>query len=152
MKMNKKILIGGSIAAFIISAIAGVYIYTKKSIEKVAAAIDDTFDIGENNVQYEYKIQQEEINGQKVITESVYPKEEEKRTIKMPKISYSRYDVIGVDHAMQDDINELKEKVKELEQNLNRLSGNCNYSILFDDKHYNDYMKTMDAFFGDDGK
>jgi len=47
--MNKKILIGGGIAAFIIGAIAGVYIYTKKSIEKIAAAIDDTFDIGDNN-------------------------------------------------------------------------------------------------------
>ena len=48
--MNKKVLIGGGIAAFVISAIAGLYVYTKKSIGKIAAAIDDTFDIGENNV------------------------------------------------------------------------------------------------------
>lgn len=149
--MSKKILISGGIAAFVISAIAGLYVYTKKSIKKIAVAIDDTFDIEEDNVQCEYKVQQEEINGQKVITESVYPKEEEKRTIKMPKISYSCYDAIGVDRAMQNDIDELKTKVEELEKKIDNLNV-ANYNILFDDKNYKDYMNTLNAFYGDDGK
>lgn len=150
--MNKKILIGGGIAAFIIGAIAGVYIYTKKSIEKIAAAIDDTFDIGDNNniIQCQFDLTKTNKNGSSCAKNAFIPEDkEDKRTIKMPKISYCCYDAVSVDRAMQNDIDELKEKVKELEY---RLSGNCNYNILFDDKHYNDYMKTMDAFFGDDGK
>ena len=146
---NKKILIGGGVAAIIVGAIVGRYIYIKNSIKKIAAAMDDDFDIEDDNAQYEYKAQQEKINGQKVTIENVYPKEEEKRTIKMPKISYCCYDTVEINRAMQNDINELKEKVKELEY---RLDNNCNYNILFDDKHYNDYIETMDAFFGDDGK
>lgn len=150
--MNKKILIGGGIAAFIIGAIAGVYIYTKKSIEKIAAAIDDTFDIEDNNntIQCQFDLTKTNKNGSSCAKNVFIPKEEEeKRTIKMPKISYCCYDAVDVNRAMQNDINELKEKVKELEY---RLSANYNYNILFDDKYYNDYMKTMDAFFGDDGK
>ena len=157
MKMNKKILIGGGIAAFIISAIAGVYIYTKKSIGKIAAAIDDTFDIGDNNntIQYQFDLTKTNKNGSSCAKNVFIPKEEEgeeKRTIKMPKISYCCYDTVGVDRAMKNDIDELKERVEKLEQNLNCLNGNCNYNILFDDKHYNDYINTMDAFFGDDKK
>lgn len=152
--MNKKrILIGGGIVAFVISAIAGLYVYTKKSIKKVAAAIDDTFDIGDNNtttIQCQFDLTKTNKNGSSVAKNAFISKEEEeKSTIKMPKISYCCYDAVGIDRAMQNDIDELKERVEKLEY---QLSGNCNYSILFDDKYYNDYTKTMDAFFGDDGK
>ena len=150
--MNKKVLIGGGIAAFVISAIAGLYVYTKKSIKKVAAAIDDTFDIGDNNntiIQCQFDLTKTNKNGSSVAKNTFIPKGEEESTIKMPKISYCCYDAVGIDRAMQNDIDELKERVEKLEY---QLSGNCNYNILFDDKHYNDYMNTMDAFFGDDGK
>ena len=73
---NKKILIGGGVAAIIVGAIVGRYIYIKNSIKKIAAAMDDDFDIEDDNAQYEYKAQQEKINGQKVTIENVYPKED----------------------------------------------------------------------------
>ncbi len=152
MKVNKKVLIGGGITIFVISAIAGLYFYTKKSIGKIASAIDDTFDIGDNNntIQYQWDLTKTNKNGSSCAENVFIPKEDEEvRTLKMPKISYCCYDAVGIDRAMQNDIDELKKRVEKLEY---QLSGNCNYSILFDDKHYNDYMNTMDAFFGDDGK
>lgn len=47
--MNKKILISSGVAVFIIGAIAGLYYYTKESINKIVAAMDDTFDIEDDN-------------------------------------------------------------------------------------------------------
>ena len=148
---NKKIFIGGGVAAIIVGAIVGRYIYIKNSIKKIAAAMDDDFDIEENNdtIQCQFDLTKTNKNGSSYAKNAFIPKEEEKRTIKMPKISYCCYDTVEINRAMQNDINELKEKVKELEY---RLDNNCNYNILFDDKHYNDYIETMDAFFGDDGK
>ncbi len=67
----------------------------------------------------------------------------------MPKISYCCYDAVDVNRAMQNDINKLKEKVKELEY---RLSGNYNYNISFDDQFYKDNFNTLNIFDGDDGK
>ena len=150
---NKKFLIGGGIAAFIIGTVVGVYIYTKKSIGKIAAAIDDTFDIEDNNntIQYQFDLTKTNKNGSSCAKDAFISEEEEKRTIKMPKISYCCYDTVGIDRAMQNDIDELKTKVEELEKKIDNLNV-ANYNILFDDKHYNDYIKTMNAFFGDDGK
>ena len=43
--MKKKTVINGSILIFVIGAVAGLYFYTKRSIKKIVAAMDDTFDI-----------------------------------------------------------------------------------------------------------
>lgn len=43
--MKKKPVINGSILIFVIGAVAGLYFYTKRSIKKIVAAMDDTFDI-----------------------------------------------------------------------------------------------------------
>ena len=125
-----------------------------KCAEKLQDDITD-FCLSEDNnntIQCQFDLTKTNKNGSSCAKNAFIPKEEkeeEKRTIKMPKISYCCYDAVGIDRAMQNDIDELKERVEKLEY---QLSGNCNYNILFDDKHYNDYMNTMDAFFGDDGK
>ena len=150
MKVNKKVLIGGGIAAFIIGAIAGLYVYTKKSIGKIAAAIDDTFDIGEENkndtIQYQFDTTKVNKNN-----ETITPKDEA-RTIKFAKVpNFTCYDAVDVDHTMQDNIDKLRIKVEELENKINSLTT-VDYTYLFDDKNYKDYMNTMEAYFGDDGK
>jgi hypothetical protein len=48
-KMKKKTVINGSIFIFVIGAVAGLYFYTKRSIKKIIATMDETFDIEGNN-------------------------------------------------------------------------------------------------------
>ena len=124
--MNKKVLIGGGIAALVIGAIAGLYVYTKKSIGKIAAAIDDTFDIEmQMNVQPKYdKAENQE--------------KTETKKFKIPE--YSTYDCVAIDHSIEDDIDLLKKNVDELW---------TKYDELF---NYQSYINTINLFDGDDGK
>ena len=50
IRMNKKVVIGGGVVALVLGVVAGLYFYTKKTIGKIAAAIDDTFDIEDDYI------------------------------------------------------------------------------------------------------
>ena len=92
--MNNKVLISGGVAAFIIGAIAGLYYYTKKSINKIVAAMDDTFDIEDDNntIQCQFDLTKTNKNGSSYAKGAFIPKEEEeknqKETIKIHNFKF----------------------------------------------------------------
>lgn len=161
--MNKKVVISGGVVALVIGAVAGLYFYTKKTIGKIAAAIDDTFDIEDD---YIHEQKDEEINEQKIHTESVYPKDEKKRTINIDKnaahFQLKQYPII-------DEINKIKEQLKKCEdcpyKNKNQPTYPAWWGIYLpyegegitwmdnaDDKWFRDHINTVNLFDGDDGK
>lgn len=160
IRMNKKVMIGGGVVALVIGAVAGLYFYTKKTIGKIVAAIDDTFDIEDD---YIHEQKDEEINGQKIHTESVYPKDEKKRVVTM-KGHIKPYPII-------DKINEIQEQLKKCEdcpyKNKNQPiypawwgiyppyggeGEGITWASNIDDKWYKDYINMVNLFNGDDGK
>lgn len=161
--MNKKIMIGGGVAALFIGAVVGAYYYTKKTIKKIVAAMDDTFNIEDG---YIYEQKDEEINGQKIHIESVYPKDESKRTAAIVHGHIEPYPII-------DKINEIKEQLqlKKCEdcpyKNKNQFTYPAWWGIYppyggeadgipwidnVDDKWFRDHINTVNLFDGDDRK
>lgn len=159
--MNKKAVISGGVVALVIGAVAGLYFYTKKTIREIAAAIDDTFDIEDD---YIHEQKDEEINEQKIHTESVYPKDEKKRTVTMTMGHIKPYPII-------DKINEIKEQLKKCEDCPYKNKSQPIYPAWWgiyppyggegqgitwmdnaDDKWFRDHINTVNLFDGDDRK
>ena len=151
--MNKKILISGGVAAFIIGAIAGLYYYTKKSINKIAAAMDDTFNIEDNNVvQCQFDLTKINKNGSSCAKDGFIPKEEkQKDTIKIHNFKFDNCYKHIQPLSIQEEIEKaLKEKCDECPCKKNE-TGGLVFQYLFDDKFYRDYFNTVNVF-QDDGK
>lgn len=159
--MNKKILISGGIAAFVIGAIAGLYYYTKKSINKIAAAIDDTFDIEDNNtIQCQIDLTKTNKNGSSCAKDAFIPKEEEeeknqKETIKVHNFKfddcYKHIKPISIQEEIEKAIKEKCDECPCKKSETDKMY-NSTFQYLFDDKFYKDYINTLNAFYGDDGK
>ena len=156
--MNKKILISGGIAAFIVGTIAGLYYYTKKSINKIAAAMDDTFNIENDNntIQFQFDLTKTNKNGSSCAKNAFIPKEEEnqKETIKIHNFKfddcYKHIKPISIREEME---KALKEKCDECPCKKNETDKmyNSTFQYLFDDKFYRDYINTCNVY-EDDGK
>ena len=149
--MNKKVLIGGGIAVFIIGAIAGLYYYTKKSINKIISAMDDTFDIenDDNTIQCQFDLTKTNKNESSCAKNVFIPKEEEenqKKTIKVDNFKFG--------HIAQSSIKQQFEKMftEKCENCPCKKNEKPVFQYLFDDQFYQDYIDTMNAFDGDDGK
>lgn len=140
-KMNKKVLIGGGIVTFVVGAIAGLYLYAKASMKKIASAMDDDFDIEDDN-----NIIQNQPDLTK--TSTVSKDEETVKIVKVPKFTY--YGSIG-SYPVQNDIDEIRTKVEELENKINNLNV-INCTTLYDDNYYAAEAKDYIDIFGDDGK
>ena len=153
--MNKKILVGSGVAAFIIGAIAGLYYYTKKSINKIVATMDDTFDIEDNNntIQCQFDLTKTNKNGSSCAKDAFIPKEEEKQkeTIKVHNLKFGHIEPISIQEEIEKAV---KEKCDECPCKKNETDKmyNSTFQYLFDDKFYKDYINTINAFYGDDGK
>ena len=142
--MNKKILIGSGVAAFIIGAVVGLYYYTKKSIREIANGLDNWF---ENEDDMNNYLEQE--NQQK--------KEEEKQkeTIKVHNFKFDDCYKHIKQISIQEEIEKaIKEKCEECpcKKNDTEKMYNSTLQYLFDDKFYKDYINTVNTFCGDDGK
>ena len=148
--MNKKILIGSGVAAFIIGAIAGLYYYTKKSIHKIAAAIDDTFDIEDNNntIQCQFDLTKTNKNGSSFAKNAFIPEEEnqKEKTIKAHNLKFGHIEPISIEERFDE---MFKEKCENCPCKKNEKPA---FQYLFDDQFYKDYIDTVNAFYGDDGK
>lgn len=159
-KMNKKVVIGGGIVALAIGAIAGLYIYTKKTIGKIAAAIDDTFDIEDD---YIYEQRDEEINGQKIHMESIYPKDEKKRTMMTVDLRLNDADITQLINKMKKQLDKKCEDCPCKNKNQSaypawwetyppygREAEGITWAGNIDDKLYKDYINTINMFDGDE--
>lgn len=147
--MNKKVLISGGIAAFIIGAIAGLYYYTKKSINKIAAAIDDTFDIENDNntIQCQFDLTKTNKNGSSLAKNAFIPEEEnQKETIKVHNLKFGHIEPISIEQQFEE---MFKEKCENCPCKKNEKPA---FQYLFDGQFYKDYIDTVNAFYGDDGK
>ena len=148
--MNKKIFVGGGIAAFIIGAIAGLYYYTKKSINKIIVAMDDTFDIENDNntIQCQFDLTKTNKNGSSCAKNAFIPKEEEnqKKTIKIHNFEVGHIKPVSIEQQFE---KMFKEKCENCPCKKNEKPV---FQYLFDDQFYKDYIDTINAFQGDDGK
>lgn len=143
MKISKKILIGGGVAAFIISAVVGLYYYTKKSIREIAKGLDNWF---ENEDQINNYLEQE--NQQK-------EEKNQKETIKVHNFKFDDCYKYIKPISIQEEIEKaIKEKCDECPCKKNEADKmyNSAFQYLFDDKFYKDYINTVNLFDGDDGK
>lgn len=145
-KMNKKVLIGGGIVTFVVGAIAGtiagLYLYAKASMKKIVSAMDDDFDIedDDNNI----------IQNQPDLTKTSNDSKDEEtvKIVKVPKFTY--YDSIG-SYPVREDIDKIRIRVEELENKINNLNV-IDCTTLYDDNYYAAEAKDYIDIFGDDGK
>lgn len=157
--MNKKILISGGVAAFIIGAVVGLYYYTKKSINKIAAAMDDTFNIENDNntIQYQFDLTKINKNGSSCAKNAFIPKEgkeNQKETIKIHNFKFDDCYKHIKPISIQEEIEKaLKEKCDECpcKKSDTDKMYNSAFQYLFDDKFYKDYINTCNIY-EDDGK
>lgn len=158
--MNKKVLISGGVAALVIGAIVGLYIYAKKSINKIVVAMDDTFDIEEddnNIIQCQFDLTKTNKNGSSCAKNAFIPKEEEnqKETIKVCNFKFdNRYEHIKPISIQEEIEKALKEKCEEClcKKNETDKMYDSTFQYLFDDQFYQNYINTINAFCEDDGK
>lgn len=159
--MNKKVLIiGGGIAAFVISAIAGLYVYTKKSISKIVASMDDKFDIENDNntIQCQFDLTKTNKNGSSCAKDAFISKEEEEEkqeeTIKIHNFKFDDCYKHIKPFSIQEEIEKaLKEKCDECPCKKSETDKmyDSTFQYLFDDKFYKDYINTCNVY-EDDGK
>lgn len=156
--MNKKILVSGGIAAFIIGVVVGLYYYTKKSISKIVAAMDDTFDIENDNntIQYQFDLTKTNKNGSSCAKNAFIPKEEEnqKETIKIHNFKfddcYKHIKPISIQEEIEKAIKEKCDECPCKKSETDKMYDSA-FQYLFDDKFYKDYINTCNVY-EDDGK
>ena len=143
--MNKKILISGGVAAFIVGAVVGLYYYMKKSIREIANGLDNWF---ENEDQINNYLEQE--NQQKKEEE-----ENQKETIKVHNFKfddcYKHIKPISIQEEIEKAIKEKCDECPCKKSETDKMY-NSTFQYLFDDKFYKDYINTVNLFDGDDGK
>lgn len=154
--MKKKTVINGSIFIFVIGVVAGLYFYTKRSIKKIIAAMDETFDIEDNNnIQCQFDLTKTNKNGSSCAENAFIPEEEEenqKKTIKIHNFKfddcYKHIEPISIQEEIE---KALKEKCDECPCKKNEAYKvyNPTWQYRVDDKFYQDYINTVNLFDGD---
>lgn len=157
--MKKKPVINGSILIFVIGAVAGLYFYTKRSIKKIVAAMDDTFDIEDNNniIQCQFDLTKTNKNGSSCAKNAFIPKEEEeenqKKTIKIHNFKFDNYYKHIEPISIQEEIEKaIQEKCEECscKKNEEHKIYNPTWQYQVDDQFYQDYINTINAFRDED--